>query len=201
MKKLISALLVISSLAFLTACDASTAAQVGETKIAMNTVQDRVAQIISERQTVDTSQMQLSVGEELNRSELRFLLISVVFEKIAKKSGITITQAMKDARKAEIYGQVGGMDQLPRALIQAQMAPDDFDLYVQSLLISEALVSKAKAAGVSDENTGAAVQQLVIALSKEEPVKVNPQYGTWDPATADLVTFDSAGTAVKSLTA
>jgi hypothetical protein len=145
--------------------------------------------------------MQLSVGEELNRSELRFLLISVVFEKIAKKSGITISQAMKDSRKATIYGQVGGVANIGNALIQAQMAPDDFDLYVQSLLISEALVAKAKAAGVTDANTSAAVQQLVIALSKEEPVKVNPQYGTWDPATADLVTFDSAGTAVKSLTA
>lgn len=201
MKKVISALLVVSSLAFLTACDAGTAAQVGDTKVAMKTVQDRVAQILAERRNVDTSQMQLSVGEELNRSELRFLLISVVFEKIAKKSGITISQAMKDSRKATIYGQVGGVENISSALIQAQMAPDDFDLYVQSLLISEALVAKAKAAGVTDENTSAAIQQLVIALSKEEPVKVNPQYGTWDPATADLVTFDSAGTAVKSLTA
>lgn len=201
MKKVISALLVVSGLAFLTACDSSIAAQIGDTKISTNTVQDRVAEILSERRNYDTAQMQLSVAEELNRSELRFLMISVIFEKLAKEGGIKITQAMKDAKKSDIYNQVGGYDQLAQALVQAQMAPADFDLYVQSLLISEQLVAKAKAAGVSDENTGAAVQQLVMGLTQREKVKVNPQYGAWDPTTADLATFDSAGTAVKSLTA
>lgn len=200
MKKLISALLVASSLVFLTACDSSIAAQVGDTKISTKTVQNRVAEILSERRNFDTSQMQLSVAEELNRSELRFLMISTIFEKIAKNSGIKITQAMKDAKKSEIYGQVGGYGQLGQALVQAQMAPSDFDLYIQSLLISEKLIERVKAAGVAEANTGAAVQQLVIELTQKERVKVNPQYGAWDPKTADLATFDAAGTAVKSVT-
>ena len=65
------------------------------------------------------------------------------------------------------------------------------------MLISDALVAKAKAAGISDDQTGKALQQLVLALTKKEPVKINPQYGTWDPNNADLGAFDSAGTAVK----
>lgn len=201
MKKVISALLAVSSLVLLTACDAGVAAQVGDTKISQSIVQSRVAEILTERRKFDTSQMQINVGEELNRSELRFLLISAIFEKLAKQNGINITQAMKDARKAEVYGQVGGVDQLPQALVGAQMAPSDFNLYIQSLLISEALVEKAKAAGVDDANTGAAIQSLVKALTDKEGIKINPQYGAWDPSNADIVTFDAAGSAVKTLTA
>ena len=201
MKKIISALVLTSSLVFLTACDAGVAAQIGDTKITQDTVQSRVAEILAERRNVNTSQMQISVGEELNRSELRFLVISAIFEKLAKQNGLTITKAMKDARKVEIYQAIGGATNLSNALISAQMAPSDFDLYVQSLLISDSLVAKAKAAGVADANTGAAIQQLVMALTKKEGIRINPQYGAWDPAGADLVTFDSAGTAVKTLTA
>ena len=96
MKKVISALLVASSFMLLTACDAGTAAQIGDTKISINTVQSRIAEINAERTKYDTSQMQLSVGEELNRTEVRFLVISEIFKKLAVKSGIKITQAMKD---------------------------------------------------------------------------------------------------------
>ena len=188
-------------MAFLTACDAGTAAQIGDTKISMETVQNRIAQINAERRGVDTSQMQLSVGEELNRTEVRFLVISEIFKKIAAKSGIKITQAMKDAKKASIFSSLGGADNLSNALVSAQMAPADFDLYIEAVLISDQLSKNAQAAGVAEADVGTAVQQVVLALTKTEKVKINPQYGYWDPNNADLVSFDSAGTAVKVKTA
>ena len=201
MKKLISAVLVLSSLAFLTACDAGTAAQIGDTKISNETVQTRIAEINAERLKYDTSQMELSVGEELNRNELRFLVISTIFKKIADKSGIKISQAMKDTKKADIFSALGGADQIGQALVSAQMAPADFDLYVEAVLISDQLSKNAIAAGVAEAEVGNAVQQLVLALTKTEKVKINPQFGYWDPNGADLVSFDSAGTAVKVKTA
>jgi len=201
MKKLISAVLVLSSLAFLTACDAGTAAQIGDTKISNETVQTRIAEINAERLKYDTSQMELSVGEELNRNELRFLVISTIFKKIADKSGIKISQAMKDTKKADIFSALGGADQIGQALVSAQMAPADFDLYVEAVLISDQLSKNAIAAGVAESDVGTAVQQIVLALTKTEKVKINPQFGYWDPNGADLVSFDSAGTAVKVKTA
>ena len=201
MKKLLSAILVFSSLSFLTACDSGIAAQVGDTKISTNTVQNKIHEILSARAGVDTSQLQLSTGETLNRAEMRFLLISTVFEKIAAKYNLNITQAMKDSKKSEIYSQVGGVDQLKSALISAEMAPSDFDTYIQSVLISDELIARAKASGIADANTGAAIQQIVMEIAKTEKIKVNPQYGTWDATNADLVAFDSAGTAVKIQTA
>lgn len=200
-KKVFGAILAASTLVFLTACDAGTAAQIGDTKISTSIVQDRIAEINAERRNYDTSQMQLSVGEELNRTELRFLVISEIFKKLAAQGGIKITQAMKDSKKADIFSAIGGADQLGQALVSAQMAPSDFDLYVEALLISEKLTEQALAAGVAQENTGSAIQQLVQALTQTEKVKINPQFGAWDPTVADLVAFDSAGTAVKSLTA
>ncbi len=198
MKRVLSVIAIIGSLALLSGCDSGVAASIGDTKISQNSVQSRVAEIQTERRKFDTSGIQLIVGEELNRSELRFLLISTIFEKLAKQYGIQITQAMKDARKAEIYNQIGGISQLPQALVNAQIAPSNFDLYVQSILISDALVAKAKADGATDETTGSAVQKMVAQLALKEKVRVNPQYGTWDPVNADVITFDPAGTAVKT---
>ena len=199
MKRFLGALLIISGLATLTACNAGIAAQVGDTKIMQSTVQGRISEILSERRKMDTSQMQLSTGEALNRAELRFLLISDIFEKLAKENKIEITQAMKDSRRVEIYNQLGGQENLTQALIGAQMAPSDFELYLQSVLISQALVERAKASGISDADTGSAIQQLVKGLTQKVGIKVNPQYGAWDPINADLTAFDPAASAVKPL--
>ncbi len=201
MKKVISALLVASSFMLLTACDAGTAAQIGDTKISVKTVQSRIAEINAERTKYDTSQMQLSVGEELNRTEVRFLVISEIFKKLADKSGIKITQAMKDAKKASILNSLGGTQQLGQALVSAQMAPSDLDLYIKAVLISDELSKNAVSSGISEAEVGTAIKQLVKELTKTEKVKINPQYGTWDPNQADLAAFDSAGTAVKVKTA
>lgn len=200
MKKLISALLVLSGLMFLTACDAGVAAQIGDTKISQSTVQSKVAEILTERRNYETSQMQLSSGEELNRAQLRFLVIADIFSKLAEKSNIKVTQAMKDSRKAEILNQLGGTQQLSQALVSAQMAPSDFDLYIESILISEKLTDQARAAGVVEDQLGSAIQSLVRNLTKEIGIKINPQYGTWDSQAADLTAFDAAGSAVKPLT-
>jgi len=201
MKKLFSAVILASSLAFLTACNASMAAQIGDTKISASDVQSRIAEILSERTKYDTTGMQLSTGEELNRSETRFLVVATIFDKIAAKNGIKISQAMKDAKKAEIYNSLGSQAQLGNALVSAQLAPSDFDIYIQAVLISEKLQEGAIAAGVDAANAGAAVQQLIIEFSKTEKIVINPQFGKWDITVADLVTFDAAGSAVKPITA
>lgn len=198
MKRIISAVVVLSSLVFLTACDTGVAAQIGDTKISQSLVQAKVAEILSERTKFDTSQMQISVGEELNRSELHFLVISEIFSRLAKESGIQITQAMKDSRRAQLEAQVG-INNLPQAMVNAQIAPSDFDLWIQSVLISEELISRAEAAGIAKDKTGEAVKQLALALTKKVGIKVNPQYGTWDGTSGTLTAFDAAGSAVKSL--
>ncbi|MFM8921677.1 MAG: SurA N-terminal domain-containing protein [Candidatus Nanopelagicaceae bacterium] len=199
MKKLIGGLFAIASLFLLTACDAGVAAQIGDTKISQNTVQSRVSEILSERGNYQTSEMQLSYGEELNRAELRFLVIATIFQKLAEENSIKVTKAMVDTRKREILEQLGSMEQLSQALVSAQLAPSDFDSYVKSILISEQLSELARAGGATEENVGAVIQNLVRELTGKIGIKINPQYGTWDSQAADLIAFDAAGTAVKPL--
>ncbi|MFM7860654.1 MAG: SurA N-terminal domain-containing protein [Candidatus Nanopelagicaceae bacterium] len=199
MKKLIGGLFAITSLFLLTACDAGVAAQIGDTKISQNTVQSRVSEILSERGNYQTSEMQLSYGEELNRAELRFLVIATIFQKLAEENSIKVTKAMVDTRKREILEQLGSMEQLSQALVSAQLAPSDFDSYVKSILISEQLSELARAGGATEENVGAVIQNLVRELTGKIGIKINPQYGTWDSQAADLIAFDAAGTAVKPL--
>jgi len=85
---------------------------------------------------------------------------------LADKNGIEITQAMKDSRKAEIFSSIGGADQLDQALVSAQMAPSDFDLYIEALLISDKLVERAAAAGIAEADAQTAIQQLVLRVYK-----------------------------------
>ena len=40
------------------------------------------------------------------------------------------------------------------------------------------------------------IQKLIVAKAKELGVTVNPRYGKWDPATADIVANDPASSAV-----
>jgi hypothetical protein len=62
---------------FLTGCStASMAATIGSTKITQATVQKSIDTVMAERTGVDTSQMQLETGEDLNRGQLRFHLFA-----------------------------------------------------------------------------------------------------------------------------
>ena len=91
MKKALVALALVSTLA-LTGCGrAGAAATIGETKIPESRVQSLIDSIISERTHFDTSGMQLATGAELNRSQVRFIIISTLFDEIAKELKISVT--------------------------------------------------------------------------------------------------------------
>jgi PBP1b-binding outer membrane lipoprotein LpoB len=101
-KKVIS-IAAISAALLLTGCSqVSSAASVGSVKISQATVQSSINEIMSERSKVDSSQMQLEVGEDLNRSQMRFHVLSALLNKVAEKLKITVTKAEIDIRRAGI---------------------------------------------------------------------------------------------------
>jgi hypothetical protein len=151
---------------------------------------------MAERNEVDTSQMQLEVGENLNRSQMRFHVLSELLNKVAAKLKISVSKAEIDTRRASIVEQVGGPAGLPTALVGAGIATVDFDLYLQSIIISDKLGQGLAATGVPQEQIGAAIQQLVIDMAKENKVTINPRYGVWDEVNTDVISVDSAGSAV-----
>ncbi len=196
MKKLIS-IAAISAALLLTGCSqVSSAASVGSVKITQATVQSSINAIMAERSKVDSSQMQLEVGENLNRSQVRFHVLSELLSRVAEKLKITVTKAEIDIRRASITEQVGGEEGLPTALVGAGIAEKDFDLYLQSIIISDKLSQALEASGIPADQIGTSIQRLVVEIAIEYEVTINPRYGVWDAINADVVPVDSAGSAV-----
>ncbi|GDX21964.1 lipoprotein [Actinomycetes bacterium] len=196
MKKIL-ALVAVATTLLLTGCSqVGSAATVGGTKISQATVQSSIDAILAARQGVDTSQMQLETGEVLNRGQLRFHLLSTLLREVGKEIKLSVSKAEIDTRRQSIIDQVGGVEALPNALVGAGIAQKDFDQYIEAISLSDKITQALTAAGVTEADMGAQIQKLVVAKAKELGVTVNPRYGKWDPAVADVVASDAAGTAV-----
>ena len=196
MKKILTALVVATGL-LLTGCsNVDAAVTLGDTKITTAELQANADIVLAERTKVDTSQMQLETGATLNVSQLRFHLLGTLLRELGQELKLNVTKAEIDSRRASILEQVGGETALPAALVNAGIAPQDLDRYIEAIAYSDKISQKLVAAGVTEDQLGAEIQKLVVAKSKEIGVTVNPRYGKWDPVTADVVPADSAESAV-----
>jgi hypothetical protein len=195
-KKFLALLGVISVLG-LTGCGKmDSAATIGDVTISQDDAQAVVDEILAERAKIDTTDLQLATGAELNRGELRFAIITQLFDEIAKELKLEITPTQIEQRKAELIAQVGGESELPRNLVAANIAPSNFDEYVKAIMTSDLIAEALRQSGIPDDQLSARIGQLVTAKAKELKVTVNPRYGVWDIEQGDIVAKDSAGSAV-----
>jgi len=161
-------------------------------------VQNSVDAILAERAKMDTANMQLSTGAALNRAQVRFFIIATIFDDLAKELKITVTPTEILTRKQQIYGQIGGIEQLPAALVSAQIAPQDLDTYIRATIISDKLTQGLIASGISDAEVGQKVSDLVVKKATALKIEVNPRYGKWDNVVGDVTESDIAKDAVTS---
>ena len=196
MKKILTALALISALT-LTACgQVDTAASFGDTKITQAQAQSVIDEILAERGKTDITQMQLESGNALNRSQLRFTIITSVFDEIAKELKIKVSSTEIENTRTGILEQIGGEEQLQMNLVAAQIAPSNFERYMRATVLSNKLAGALGMAGVAEADVQSKISELVQKKAKQMKVTVNPRYGRWDEATAELVPEDSAGDAV-----
>ena len=196
MKKILVALTIATGL-LLTGCSQSNeAATVGEFKITQTELQSSIDAVMAERSKVDTSQMQLENGDELNRGQLRFKILMHTFDEIAKELDLEITSSQVVNRKQQISQSLGGDAELPKNLVNAGIALQDFDTYVRAVLISERITSALAQSGVAEADVANQLSKLLSAKAKELGVKVNPRYGFWDTEAGDVVAADVTGGAV-----
>ena len=200
MKKFL-AISAIAAALLLTGCSqVGAAATVGDTKITQAVVQGSIDSILAERGKIDISQMELQTGADLNLSQLRFQVLTVLIREVGKDFKAEASKAEIDTRRAGIVEQVGGEAELPKALVGAGIAPQNFDLYLEAVIVSGKISDAIVATGVTQEALGAEITKIVAAKAAQLKVDVNPRYGKWDPINADVVAVDSAGDAVKSTT-
>jgi hypothetical protein len=196
-KKILVALTIATGL-LLTGCSQSNeAATVGDFKITQTELQSSIDAVMAERSKVDTSQMQLETGDALNRGQLRFKILMHTFDEIAKELDLEITSSQVVARKQQISQSLGGDAELPKNLVNAAIAPQDFDTYVRAILISERITSALSQSGVAEADVATQLGKLLSAKAKELGVKINPRYGFWDTEAGDVVAADVTGGAVK----
>jgi len=195
-KKILVALTIATGL-LLTGCSQSNeAATVGDFKISQTELQSSIDAVLSERSKVDTSQMQLETGDVLNRGQLRFKILMHTFDEIAKELDIEITTSEVVSRKQQISQALGGDTELPKNLVNAAIAPQDFDTYIRAILISERITSALVQSGVAEADAANQLGSLLSAKAKELGVKINPRYGFWDVEAGDVVAADVTGGAV-----
>ncbi len=196
MKKILTALVVATGL-LLTGCsNVDAALTMGDTKITTAELQANVDLVLAERTKVNTADMQLESGESLLRNQLNFQLLLAGFSEIAKELDIQITNSEIAGRRAEIVEQVGGAEELPRALVSASIAPADLDGYLRAILITEKLGQALVQTGVAEAEVQDRIQQLFIAKVNELKVNINPRYGKWDSTTGTIVEADVASDVV-----
>ena len=197
MKKILAVLTIASGL-LLTGCSQSNeAASVGGFKITQTELQGSIDAVMAERTKVDITQMKLESGDALNRGQLRFKILMHTFDEIAKELKIDVTASQIEAKKAAITESVGGKDALPKNLVNAAIAAQDFDTYVRAIVISEQITSALTASGVADADVAGKLGQLLSAKAKQLGVKINPRYGVWDAVAGDVVAANVTGDAVK----
>ena len=187
MKKILAVLTIASAL-LLTGCSQTNeAATIGDFKISQTELQSSIDAVMAERSKVDSSQMQLETGEELNRGQLRFKILMHTFDEIAKELKIEVTSSQVGAKKASIIQSVGGEAELPKNLVNAAIALQDFDAYVRAIVISDQIAEALAQSGVAEEEVSTKVGDLLNAKAKSLGVKINPRYGVWDNEIGDVV--------------
>ena len=197
MKKILAVLAIASAL-LLTGCSQTNeAATIGGFKISQTELQSSIDAVMAERSKVDSSQMQLETGEELNRGQLRFKILMHTFDEIAKELKIEVTSSQVGAKKASIIQSIGGEAELPKNLVNAAIALQDFDTYVRAIVISDQVAAALAQSGVAEEEVSTKVGDLLNAKAKSLGVKINPRYGVWDNEIGDVVAANVTGDAVK----
>jgi hypothetical protein len=195
--KKILALLAVLLLAGLTACGQSNvAAKVGEVNISQTVLQETVDLVLSERAGVDTTQMQVEIGEGLNRNQLQFYIFVAIYDAIAKDLDIKISTTEQTTTRTDLISRNGGPEAFAQALVGAQISSENLDKYVRLVLISDKLTQAAAASGIPEAEVDSQISALVEKKAEELMIEVNPRYGTWDPKELLIVATDSAGNAV-----
>jgi hypothetical protein len=188
---------IASLLVLLSGCTPmNSAATIGKSSITSEQVQKSVAQIISERSKVSTQGMNLDTGEVLTRNQLTFFVISELLLQIGHQNKISVSEQEITDQISAVTQQVGGQANLPGAMVNAGIAPQNLRQYFRTYLMSSKISNLLLSGGFTKDNVTAAVQKLVSDESKKLKVSINPRYGVWDSTKVTILAAPLAAGAV-----
>ena len=106
MKKFLAISAIAAALLLSGCSQVGAAATIGETKITQEVVQGSIDAILAERGKIDISQMELQTGADLNLSQLRFQVLTVLIREVGKDFKVEASKAEIDTRREGILEQV-----------------------------------------------------------------------------------------------
>ena len=196
MKKSLALVFALMTFVLSGCSQVNSAATVGNQEIALNELQSQVDLILSERNAVDTSQMQLETGEDLTRTQLSYLISNLIIEELAKEQNIEITASELESYKSQIFENIGGEANLPNVLVNASIPSTGLEQVLRRDLVLRKISEKESAAGADESTVNSKIEALVTEKAKSLKVTINPRYGVWDVKTLSVVAAEPAGDAV-----
>jgi len=153
---------------------AGSAAVVGEQRVTDTQLTADVAAV--------TEALGIDPSGQVNQIVLDRLIRGDLFEELALRNDVTITQGELDSFIEETAVSVGGREQLDAQLLQSSGVPADaVESFARTFLLQQKVAEKL-APGAAQDQQGEALAGAVIALSDELDTRVSPRFGTWDPA-------------------
>ncbi|MFF0017178.1 SurA N-terminal domain-containing protein [Streptomyces sp. NPDC005374] len=173
----------------LTACGSDAhpgaAAVVGNQRITVAQLENRVTEVRDAQRTVATDQNAQAVPEKgtLARAVLHNMVLDRVLHRAAENAGVTVTRKEVQELRSALEQQAGGAKALEAAWVdQYGIAPERLDDNLHLRLEAQKL-----ATDLGTETGTPAFWSALSKASKELDVDLNPRYGTWDVKTSSRV--------------
>ena len=166
---------VVAGLLVLTGCGSQSgnAAIVGDQVISEREFSAVVAESIEIVEQVDGDTTATTLGA------LTWLVRALLMDAIAADNNIVVTDAEVDQILDEAVAQVG-VEELAVGLAQQGIPPSRQEQYARSFLLQ----NKISAILQDDSN---AFTQAIVAYSQDLGIEVSPRFGSWDVASASVV--------------
>jgi hypothetical protein len=201
---------IVAAAPLLTACGSDAhpgaAAVVGQDRITVAQLENRVNEVRTAQRAVSTdeSQYQQAVAQSsaLTRNTLNGMVLEKVLDQALKDAGVTVTRKEVQKYRTDLEAEAGGAEALETAYLQRySVAPEQ----LEESLRSDVEVQKLAASLGADLNTqegGAVFWKALSAASKKLDVDLNPRYGSWgvDPASGRVGLVDAKTPWLKEVT-
>ncbi|MDT0269583.1 SurA N-terminal domain-containing protein [Streptomyces sp. DSM 44915] len=190
-----AALLVAAPL--LTGCSTEAhpgaAAVVGDERITIASVQERVETVRQAQREQPEGDQLLQASGGLTRQTVSFLVYLEVLEQTAEANGVEITRREIQESRALAEASAGGAEALERSALVANALPmageEQIEQMLAGQLMFQGLASRLNAPPGPEGDQ--LIQQALAETAEEIGVEVNPRYGEWDSQQSVLADADT----------
>jgi hypothetical protein len=155
---------------------------IGDERVTVSEIQSKVTEVNKEREKAG---QQVQLASSVTQGQLQQIIAGHIVDRAAEQVGASVSQAEVDAQRRLLEQRAGGPDAFAKQVAGANIVPGELDEFLRHLILSqkvgEKLVPTVTTAEQQQERD-TRVNELFTRVGRELGIKVNPRYGTWNPA-------------------